>query len=580
MFQLVKRFFEPAVNDKKESFKSFAGTMVNAIYIDILPVIYLPKLILDIQAGDVTKIYQTSIIFLVLVSITFTFRIILRGWYWYSHRKFLADLEKKYRPIVLKKENLYFEKTGTGKAQSIIENGLNTWARTLNDSIWYITRIVVAIVLGVVVISKVNHNLLFLFFGLIILAVYFNYLFRKLKYKIDLEQKDVRNLYNAFSVRSIMSRNEIIYSNKIQEETNKLHNLKLQEHKLGVRSDIYGALSVVPGEMMFLMLPFIGTIIYLYFNYVDFKSENIALLVSFVYFSSRMSGMVWQFMGFMWIVMENFPDIKKFWDFLDNTPEIKNYETGEKFIHTGGDIKLENITFKYDDELVLNNLSLSVAAGTKLALVGRSGSGKTTIAKLIAGYLRSQQGKVLVDGQDLNTVSLKSYYKYIGYLTQEPSVFDGTIKENMLYAVDKKDSASVTEKEIEIALEKAQCDFVFKLKKGMHTEIGEKGVRLSGGERQRLAIAKLFLKNPEIIILDEPTSALDSFSEEKVSKSLQELFKGRTTIIIAHRLQTVRNADRIIVLENGQILEDSTHQDLVEQKGKYYEMLNLQSGLV
>jgi ABC-type multidrug transport system fused ATPase/permease subunit len=356
--------------------------------------------------------------------------------------------------------------------------------------------------------------------------------------------------------------------------------LKLQEHKLGVRSDIYGALSVVPGEMMFLMLPFIGTIIYLYFNYVDFKSENIALLVSFVYFSSRMSGMVWQFMGFMWIVMENFPDIKKFWDFLDNTPEIKNYETGEKFIHTGGDIKLENITFKYDDELVLNNLSLSVAAGTKLALVGRSGSGKTTIAKLIAGYLRSQQGKVLVDGQDLNTVSLKSYYKYIGYLTQEPSVFDGTIKENMLYAVDKKDSASVTEKEIEIALEKAQCDFVFKLKKGMHTEIGEKGVRLSGGERQRLAIAKLFLKNPEIIILDEPTSALDSFSEEKVSKSLQELFKGRTTIIIAHRLQTVRNADRIIVLENGQILEDSTHQDLVEQKGKYYEMLNLQSGLV
>jgi ABC-type multidrug transport system fused ATPase/permease subunit len=492
----------------------------------------------------------------------------------------LADLEKKYRPIVLKKENLYFEKTGTGKAQSIIENGLNTWARTLNDSIWYITRIVVAIVLGVVVISKVNHNLLFLFFGLIILAVYFNYLFRKLKYKIDLEQKDVRNLYNAFSVRSIMSRNEIIYSNKIQEETNKLHNLKLQEHKLGVRSDIYGALSVVPGEMMFLMLPFIGTIIYLYFNYVDFKSENIALLVSFVYFSSRMSGMVWQFMGFMWIVMENFPDIKKFWDFLDNTPEIKNYETGEKFIHTGGDIKLENITFKYDDELVLNNLSLSVAAGTKLALVGRSGSGKTTIAKLIAGYLRSQQGKVLVDGQDLNTVSLKSYYKYIGYLTQEPSVFDGTIKENMLYAVDKKDSASVTEKEIEIALEKAQCDFVFKLKKGMHTEIGEKGVRLSGGERQRLAIAKLFLKNPEIIILDEPTSALDSFSEEKVSKSLQELFKGRTTIIIAHRLQTVRNADRIIVLENGQILEDSTHQDLVEQKGKYYEMLNLQSGLV
>ncbi len=127
-------------------------------------------------------------------------------------------------------------------------------------------------------------------------------------------------------------------------------------------------------------------------------------------------------------------------------------------------------------------------------------------------------------------------------------------------------------------MKKAQCDFVFSMKKGIETEIGEKGIRLSGGERQRLAIAKLFLKNPEIIILDEPTSALDSFSEDKISKALEELFKGRTTIIIAHRLQTVKKADRILVIENGKIVEEGTHAELIQRNGIYNDMLNMQSG--
>jgi ABC-type multidrug transport system fused ATPase/permease subunit len=227
---------------------------------------------------------------------------------------------------------------------------------------------------------------------------------------------------------------------------------------------------------------------------------------------------------------------------------------------------------------ILEDFNLKIEAGKKVALVGRSGSGKTTIAKLISGYMQPSAGTVFVDGQDLSEVSLKSYYKYIGYLTQDPMVFDGSVRENLLYAVNDLGESDVSEGKMLEALEKAKCDFVFKMQNGIETQIGEKGVRLSGGEKQRLAIAKLLLKDPEIIILDEPTSALDSFSEESVTLAMDELFKGRTVIIIAHRLQTVKKADEIIVLEEGKIVERGTHNELISKNGNYAKMLEMQSG--
>jgi ABC-type multidrug transport system fused ATPase/permease subunit len=238
--------------------------------------------------------------------------------------------------------------------------------------------------------------------------------------------------------------------------------------------------------------------------------------------------------------------------------------------------EIQKVEIKEKD--ILKNFNLTIKGGEKVALVGKSGSGKTTIAKLISGYMNPASGTVLVDGQDLSEVSLKSYYKYIGYLTQEPMVFDGSIKENLLYAVSGEDLRNLTEENVWEALRKANCDFIEKMKDKLETQIGEKGIRLSGGERQRLAVAKLFLKNPEIIILDEPTSALDSFSEDLITKALDELFKGRTVIIIAHRLQTVKRADRILVIEEGEIVEEGKHDELVAKGGAYANMLELQSG--
>ncbi len=196
--------------------------------------------------------------------------------------------------------------------------------------------------------------------------------------------------------------------------------------------------------------------------------------------------------------------------------------------------------------------------------------------KLLAGYMRPASGELLIDGQDITKTRLNSYYPHIGYLTQEPSVFDGTIEENLLYSVRGK----ITKKTIDEAIELAECQFIYELEHGLQTEIGERGIRLSGGQKQRLAIAKIFLKNPEIILLDEPTAALDSYSEQKVAKAFERLFAGRTVIVIAHRLQTVKSADDIIVLEKGKIVERGTHKQLLKLGGKYAGMVDLQSGVV
>ena len=166
------------------------------------------------------------------------------------------------------------------------------------------------------------------------------------------------------------------------------------------------------------------------------------------------------------------------------------------------------------------------------------------------------------------------YFSHIGYLTQEPSVFDGTIYENLVYALKEKPEESELSKVITLA----KCEFIYDFPDGLQTEIGEKGIRLSGGQRQRLAIAKIMLKNPDIILLDEPTSALDSFNEEEISQALNHLFRGKTVIIIAHRLQTVKNADKILLFEFGKVVESGTHGELIKLNGKYKKMLDLQSG--
>jgi len=302
---------------------------------------------------------------------------------------------------------------------------------------------------------------------------------------------------------------------------------------------------------------------------------------SYAVFAGMMA-IVWFLTQLVINVTSNFKDltkdffhVEKLREAIDEAPKMKNYDCGEQFQFSRGDIVLKNVNFAYQDGTsVFHNFSLEIIGGQKTALVGHSWSGKSTLVKLINWLMMPDEGSVLIDWQDIATVSLKSFFPHIGFLQQEPIVFDGTVRENLEYGLEKP----LTQHELKHILQQANAAFVRDLKHGLETEVGERGIRLSGGQKQRLAIARIFAKNPDIIILDEPTSALDSFAEEAITEAMYKLFEGRTVIIIAHRLQTVKSADDIIVLEDGQVIERGTHKELTKHGGYYAKMLKLQTG--
>lgn len=240
-----------------------------------------------------------------------------------------------------------------------------------------------------------------------------------------------------------------------------------------------------------------------------------------------------------------------------------------------GVIEFKNVTYAYDtSKEVLHNINLRLEKGRKLALVGPSGGGKTTLCHLLPNFykLEKADGSILIDGQDIRSLTLDSIRRNIGIVQQDVFLFVGTIRENILYG-----RPDATDEEVYEAARRANIhDYVMTLEKGYDTEIGERGVKLSGGQKQRLSIARVFLKDPAILILDEATSALDNTTEVLIQQALDELCKGRTTLVVAHRLSTIRNADEIAVVMNGRITERGTHEELMAAGGTYQDLYALQ----
>jgi len=272
------------------------------------------------------------------------------------------------------------------------------------------------------------------------------------------------------------------------------------------------------------------------------------------------------------MLQKGFSGFSRFLEVLDTLPEITDREDAEDITNPKGDISFEDVSFSYGEkEEVLNHLSFRVEAGTSLALVGPSGGGKTTICSLIPRFYDVSEGSITIGGQDIRDIKLKSLRDSIGIVQQEVYLFAGSIGENIAYG---KPNAS--RQEIIEAAKKANIhDFIMSLPEEYDTFVGERGTRLSGGQKQRISIARIFLKNPPILILDEATSALDNESEEYIQRSLEELAKNRTTITIAHRLSTIRNSKEILVIDENGIRERGNHESLLVQEGlyaKYYRL--------
>ena len=295
--------------------------------------------------------------------------------------------------------------------------------------------------------------------------------------------------------------------------------------------------------------------------------DYLAFVVSVSLFISPLTTLI----NFVEQYQDGTTGFRRFLEIMDQKVEEEN-QGAIKDISLQGNIKFDHVNFSYESEMILKDISFEIKKGEVIALVGESGGGKTTICHLIPNFYKVSEGKVLIDDIDINDISFTALRMSIGIVQQDVFLFNGTIKENILYG-----KLNATDEEVIQASKRANIyDFILSLPNGFDTEIGERGVKLSGGQKQRLSIARVFLKNPSILILDEATSALDNTTEILIQKALDELAKGRTTIVVAHRLSTIKNANRILVVNSGQIVESGSHQELLNQNGIYAKLYNQQ----
>ena len=295
-------------------------------------------------------------------------------------------------------------------------------------------------------------------------------------------------------------------------------------------------------------------------------------LAAFFLYALIMAGPIGTFVKIYTQLQETLGAIRRVNEILDTKPLVNSPENPVKLTSLKGHVCFSEVIFGYEDGTpVLNNISFDIRPGKTVALIGPSGAGKSTIVQLLLRFFDPQSGKIQIDGDDLKSLDLESYLSQVALVPQETLLFGGTIRENILYG-----KLDATDTEIIEASKSANAhEFIVEFSNGYDTLVGEKGAKLSGGERQRIAIARALLKNPKVLVLDEATSALDNQSEMLIQEALEKLMVGRTTFIIAHRLSTVHNADKIIVLDKGSVVESGTHKQLMENEGLYHHLYTM-----
>lgn len=359
--------------------------------------------------------------------------------------------------------------------------------------------------------------------------------------------------------------NEAIEDEKFQKENNRF----LESRKEGYKNEAY----FYDGLVTLTQLMTVTVVLFGAISIVK-GALDLADLLTFLLYIAILIEPIQRLGNFVRLYQEGITGFNRFMDVLEVQPDIQDAANATDLTAVQGNIEFKNVSFRYREgyEHVLKNISLNIKVGEYIALVGPSGAGKTTLCSLIPRFYEVNAGDLLLDGKNIKTLKKRSLRQHIGLVQQEVYLFAGSVMDNIRYG-----NLEAREEEVILAAKKANAhDFIMQLPNGYDTDIGQRGVKLSGGQKQRLSIARVFLKNPPIILFDEATSSLDNESEKAIQDALEKLIENRTTIVIAHRLSTIRNAQRIIVLTDKGIEEEGTHKELLGLNGIYANLYNMQ----
>ncbi len=492
----------------------------------------------------------------------------------YFQANVMAGLRKQSFSYMMGHSHSFFADNFSGSLLQKINKYVRAFERLMDmmidNGLPLIIRSVGTIIAIYTLVPK--YSLMFLVFCVVFILTAFIYVKLKLKYDILAAEADTKT--HGALADSIGNHSSIqLFTGHRYEEERTGEIINKQKKATLINWYLWGGLSFIQSTYTVL-----AQFIIFWFAIGDWKIGLIGVPVMILIqgYLSSLTMSLWSFHSIIRAFYDGFADAAEMAQVLDTTYEIVDQDAN-KLENIKGEICFNNVTYIYDknNTKVFDNFSLKIPAKQKVAIVGTSGSGKTTFVKLLMRLFNLTSGEIIIDGVNINGISQKNLREQIAFVPQDTSLFHRTLMENIRYG-----KRNATDEEVLNASHLAHCDdFINKLPLGYETKVGERGIKLSGGERQRVAIARAILKNAPILVLDEATSALDSESEMLIQDALHNLIKDKTTIVIAHRLSTIRAMDRIIVIENGKIIEDDTHEKLINKnEGVYRKLWSLQAG--
>ncbi|MBC8059742.1 MAG: ABC transporter ATP-binding protein [Clostridiaceae bacterium] len=485
--------------------------------------------------------------------------------------KMEKDMRKDIFDHLQKLSFSYYDDNNTGKLMSRIVTDLFDISELAHHGPEDLFISVIKIVGSLIILLTINVKITCILFFFILLMMYFSYFYNNKMRNVFTRNREKIASLNAqiqdslAGIRVVKSfANEEIESSKFKKGNDEF--LETKEESYKIMGEFHSGNSFFQG-LLYLTVILLGGI------FISQGSLNISDLVIYILYINVFLIPIQKLLDFTEQLQRGLSGFERFVEVLSTDPDVEDSKNAKELVNPKGDIVFHQVSFSYDDKKsILTNININITAGKNIALVGPSGGGKSTFCSLIPRFYDINEGSITIDGIDIKDLKLKSLRNSIGIVQQDVYMFAGNIKENIAYG-----KPEATEEEINEAAKNANIhDFIMSLEEGYETYVGERGVKLSGGQKQRISIARVFLKNPPILILDEATSALDNESERLIQNSLERLSKHRTTIVIAHRLSTVKNADTILVLTEEGIKEEGTHEELLDEDGTYAKLYNMQ----